>query len=279
MIRSLCIVCLLSCTIARGQSLLSASTAESPAAIPNRAHAVGKIAGIRQFDAASVKLAAVRDQQVNALYAYPGGRIFCAHCTLQFLATLAFDLLDWQVIGTAEWMSDARFDLDATTAEPSQPTTRNSKTPLTDEQRQMLQALLMDRFRLEGHRETRANTVYILKRSDQPLKLVPPLHPWEAHWVGGAGGGSIGAATGMAGKNISMPELATRISSVLKRPVIDQTGLSGTFDFECRPSDTASGEVTDTVFDSMREIGLKLTPAQGPVETLAIDHAEPPTEN
>jgi uncharacterized protein (TIGR03435 family) len=242
-------------------------------------HAVAKIARVPQFDDASIKLAAVRDQQINAIYAYPGGRIFCVHCTLQFLTTLAFDLPDWQVTGTAEWMSDARFDLDAKTSERSQPTTWNSRTPLTDQQRQMLQVLLMDRLRLEGHRETRTDTVYILKRSDQPLKLVLPLHPWEAHSVGGAGGGSIGGATGIAGKNISLHELATRISSVLKRPVVDQTGLSGTFDFECRPSDTATSEVTDTVFDSMRRIGLKLTPAIGPVEMLVIDHAEPPTEN
>jgi uncharacterized protein (TIGR03435 family) len=279
MIRSLCIVCLLSCTIAGGQSLLSASSAESPAAFPNRAHAVSKVAKTRQFVTASVKLPAVRDQQINAIYVYPSGRILCAHCTLQFLATLAFDLPDWQVTGRAEWMGDARFDLEAKTSERSQPTTWNSRTPLTDEQRQMLRALLMDRFRLEGHRETRTDTVYILQRSDQPLKLVPPLDPSEAHSVGGAGGGSIGGATGIAGKNISMHELATRISSVLKRPVVDQTGLPGTFDFDCRPSDVASGEVADTVIDSMRGIGLKLTPVMRPVEMLVIDHAEPPSEN
>lgn len=279
MIKGLCIVCLLTCTIASAQSLLSASAAELPAAIPSRTHTIGGIAGIRQFDAATVKLPPVRDQQVNAITVYPGGRIFCAHCTLQFLATLAFNLLDWQVTGSAEWMSDARFDLDATTSESSQPTPSNSKAPLTDKQRQMLQALLIDRFRFEGHRETRADTVYILKRSHQPLTLVPPLHSWEPHWVGGANGGSIGGSTGMAGKNISMHELAARISSVLKRPVIDQTGLSGTFDFECRPGDTASGDLTDTVFDSMRAIGLELKPAEGPVEMLAIDHAEPPAED
>ena len=276
MIRNLSIFCLLTCTIVRGQSLLSASAAESPAAIPNRAHAIVKAATIRQFAAASIKLPPVRKPQINAIYVYPGGRILCSHCTLQFLATLAFDLPDWQVTGRSEWMGDAQFDLEAKTSERSQPAAWNSKTPLTNEQRQMLRALLMDRFRLEGHRETRTDTVYILQRSDQPLKLAPPSHSWEAYPVGG---GSVGGATGIAGKNISMHELATRISSVLKRPVVDQTGLSGTFDFECRPGDTASAEVTDAVFDSIRGSGLKLTPATVPVEMLVIDHAEPPAEN
>jgi len=279
MIRSISIVCLLSCTIARGQSLLSASAAESPAAIPNRAHPLVNVATIRQFAAASIKLAPVRTPQINAIHVSPDGRIICAHCTLHFLATLAFDLPDWQVTGTAEWMGDAQFDLEAQTSERSQPATWNSKTPLTDEQRQMLRTLLMDRFRLGGHRQTRTDTVYILQRSDQPLKLAPPLHPWEAGPVCGAGRDSIDGATSIAGKNISMHELATRISSVLKRHIVDQTGLSGTVDFESRLDDMASGEVTDTVFDFIRGIGLKLTPAIGLVETLVIDHAEPPTEN
>jgi len=277
--------------MAGGQSLVSASAAESLSAIPanpNRAHAVGKISGMRPSGAASITLPAVRDQQINAIYVYPSGRIVCAHCTLQFLAMLAFDLPDWQVTGRAEWMGDARFDLDtrtseartseARTPERSEPAAWNSKTALTDRQRQMLRALLMDRFRFEGHRETRTGTIYILQRSGQPLKLAPPSHPCAGHSAGGAGGGSIGA-TGIAGKNISMQELATGISSVLKRPVVDRTGLSGTFDFESTPSDTAGGEVSDTVFDSMRGIGLRLTPATSPVEILVIDHAEPPAEN
>jgi uncharacterized protein (TIGR03435 family) len=76
-----------------------------------------------------------------------------------------------------------------------------------------------------------------------------------------------------------MSELAARIGGVLKRRVVDRTGLSGTFDFESRPGDTASGEITDTVFDSMLGIGLKLTVATSPVEMLVIDHAEPPAED
>jgi uncharacterized protein (TIGR03435 family) len=280
MIRNFCIVCLLSCAIARGQSFVSSSAAESSPANPNPAHAIVAVSRTPVFDAVSIKPAAVRDQQTNTIYAYPSGRIFCAHCTLQFLTSLAFGLGDWQVTGGNEWTrlaGNTRYDIEATVPEGFQSTT--SKAPLTDDQRQMLKALLMDRFRLEGHRETRSDTVYIMQKGDQQLKLVPPLHPWESHWAGGAGGGAIGIATGIAGKNISMPELAARISSVIKRPVLDQTALPGSFDFEYRPEDAANNDVTDAVVTSMRGIGLKLTPAIGPVEVLVIDHAEPPAQN
>lgn len=285
MISKFCVVFLLSCAVAWGQSFVAAKSAADPAFAPNSSRAAAANATMPQFDAVSIKPAVARDQQVNAIYAYPGGRIFCAHCTLQFLATLAFDLRDWQITGGPEWMSltgDTQYDIEATAEKGSHSLSQtwNSKTPLNEDQRQMLKSLLMDRFQLKGHRETRSDTVYILQRGDQPLKLVPPLHPDESHWAGGAGGGALTSGTGIAGKNISMPELATRISGVLKRPVLDRTGLTGTFDFEYRTADPAANtDPTGGVFASMQGIGLRLTPAKGPVEILVIDHAVSPSQN
>jgi uncharacterized protein (TIGR03435 family) len=230
------------------------------------------------FDAVSIKPATARDQQSNVIYAYPGGRIFCAHCDLQFLTSLAFNLHDWQITGGPAWTtlaSEAKYDIEATGPEGS----RSSSPPLTDDQRQMLKSLLIDRFALQGHRQTTSDTVYILQRGDQPLKLVPPLHPNESHWAGGTVGGPIGAATGLAGKNISMPELAARLSNVLRRPVLDRTGLSGNFDFQYRPDDPTAADLTGAVFSSLRAIGLNLAPANGTVEFLVIDHIEHPAEN
>lgn len=283
MIRKFSVVCLLSCAAAQGQSFVSAKAAGAPGFEPNSAHAITATASLPQFDAVTIKPALARDQQSNTIYAYPGGKIFCAHCTLQFLTTLAFNLPEWQVTGSAELISstsDNRYDIEATAPEGSQTTTWNSRTPLSEAQRQMLKSLLIERFGLKGHRETRSDTVYILQRGDQPLKLVPPLHPDESHWAGGVGGGPVIGSTGMRGKNISMAELATRISGALKRPVLDQTGLTGTFDFEYRIGDqVANSDVTGAVLTSMHGIGLKLTPSNGPVEMLVIDHAEPPSQN
>ena len=283
MLRTFCVVCLLSCATAKGQSFVSAKAAGVPGFDPNSAHSIAANASLPQFDAVTIKSAVAPDQQINAIYAYPGGRIFCAHCTLQFLTTLAFNLPDWQVTGSTEWVSstsDPRYDIEATAPEGSQSTTWNSKIPLTEAQRQMLKSLLIERFGLKGHRETRSDTVYILQRGDLPLRLLPPLHPDESHWAGGVGGGPVIGSNGMKGKNISMPELANRISGALKRPVLDQTGLTGTFDFEYRIGDqVANSDVTGAVLASMHGIGLKLTPSNGPVEMLVIDHADLPSQN
>ncbi len=74
-------------------------------------------------------------------------------------------------------------------------------------QREMLQALLMDRFQLRFHRETRQGPVYLLTLGKGALKLNEVKDKGEFEWVGGLKGGGINC-DGMAGKNISMPVLA-----------------------------------------------------------------------
>jgi Protein of unknown function (DUF3738) len=78
-----------------------------------------------------------------------------------------------------------------------------------------------------------------------------------------------------AGMNISMPQLAKRLSGYLRRPVLDRTGLAGSFDFkfvyESHPADDSRPDLISSIFASIQGIGLKLESAKGPVETVGID--------
>ena len=77
----------------------------------------------------------------------------------------------------------------------------------------------------------------------------------------------------------------------LGRPVLDRTGLTGHYDFKLQftpfpmgaaPEDvvTSSGSTSPYIFAALEEqLGLKLEPARGPVETIVIDHIERPSEN
>jgi uncharacterized protein (TIGR03435 family) len=77
-----------------------------------------------------------------------------------------------------------------------------------------------------------------------------------------------------------MPELATRLSGYLDRPVVDQTGLKGSYDFKYEYStDESTFDVVSCIFGSVQGIGLKLKPAKGPVDVIVIDHVERPSEN
>lgn len=83
--------------------------------------------------------------------------------------------------------------------------------------------------------------------------------------------------------NTSMPQLAKVISGMLHHPVIDKTGLDGSYDFRSAmifsDEDFQSGDVVGSFLPAVSEMGLKLTTARGPVETFMIDHAEPPSPN
>lgn len=93
----------------------------------------------------------------------------------------------------------------------------------------------------------------------------------------------------------SLPTLVSQISSFLNKRVIDRTGLTGLYDFELQfsmgtqmplttqaPSgNTPTAPIDDgaTMFDAVRELGLKLESKRGPVEHLVIDSVEKPTED
>lgn len=68
------------------------------------------------------------------------------------------------------------------------------------------------------------------------------------------------------------------LSAMLGRafPVVDRTGLTGTYDFKLLKLNTDS-EI-DGTWD-FAAIGLKLVPIKVPIEKIVIDHIEKPTPN
>ncbi|HEX3571791.1 MAG TPA: TIGR03435 family protein [Acidobacteriaceae bacterium] len=62
-------------------------------------------------------------------------------------------------------------------------------------------------------------------------------------------------------------------------PVINQTGISGSYDFYLPVSDAANQDMLTAVISVVDRLGLKLKKARGPVQTLVIDGVERPTEN
>ncbi len=146
----------------------------------------------------------------------------------------------------------------------------------------MLQALLIDRFQLKFHRETKTGTVFVLEKSGKALKLHPTKDTTDT-----SGQIMRVPGRGVGANNTSMPQLAKFLSStILHRPVQDQTGLNGYFDFESKTILTNSEFQKDDAADHnsaflsmVKEIGLRLKSTKGPVETFVIDHAEQPSPN
>jgi uncharacterized protein (TIGR03435 family) len=194
----------------------------------------------------------------------------------------AFDVQMFQIRGGPAWVNDVRYDIIAippASSSLSKLVTPNRKLPPSPEEREMLQALLMDRFQLKYHRVQVAGPVYELVKGKCRLNLQEAKNKADFPWAGAIGGGMI-TGNGIAGINISMTLLATRLSRYLERPVLDRTGLTGSYDFRYEYSSLGPDQdVISCIFASVKGIGLELKPGKGLVESIVIDHVETPSEN
>ena len=225
---------------------------------------------------------------------------------LQSLVSLAHGISGARITGWPEWTRTARYDIRAKTGKPS---TR-------PEVLAMLQTLLAQRFSLKVHRETREMDIYALvtakpgtigsklQRVDvdcETRKLIdgsaPGFFPPDAR---PACGNSTVSMRLVAGPTlvtsrraaVTLEQLANGLGEV-GRPVIDRTGLSGTFDVELSyvrenppgpflPQPASPQPPPDGVSlrDAIRQqLGLDLRSERGPVEFLVIDSIERPTAN
>lgn len=233
------------------------------------------------FEVASLKPTDPHQRFVD-MSTWPGGRITVTMYTLKQLMEEAFSVQSFQISGGPRWIDEDRYDIEARPPASSKSSKANpplSKLPPNDEQRQMLQTLLADRFQVKYHIETKEGSVYLLITGKKEPKLLKAKNTDEFPWAGSVRGGPFGA-DGIAGTNISMTQLATRLSQPLGRPVLDRTGIEGSFDFRSEyVSDDPHPDVIASILTSIQALGLKLESSKGPVDTIIIDHAEKPSAN
>jgi uncharacterized protein (TIGR03435 family) len=194
----------------------------------------------------------------------------------------ALDVQAFQIDGGPGWIHTDRYDIDArvpASSESSKARPSVPNAPMNAEQREMLLTLLGDRFQLQFHRETRTGSVYFLVKGNKALKLEPTKTVSDFPWVGSPNNGDV-RGDGIAGKSVSMPVLAERLSFYLGRPVMDQTGIKGFFDFQYDYlSDDPHPDVISTIITSVEQLGLKLASGKGPIEAIVVDHVEKPSPN
>lgn len=239
------------------------------------------------FEVATIKPVDTTSGVVDAgVGVYPGGRIVIHALPLKALIAAAYDAGYWQLSGGEDWMEKDVYDVEAKPAAQSGTySLRHTRFGIGDERvRQMLQALLTERFQLKLRREEKTGIIYLLERSGKTLLLRPTKYTEDKPAIGAPGfSGEIERVGGHWFLfNASIPQLAKFASDyVLHKPVIDQTGLEGYFDYRDPDvrieQDNGDFESAFTVF--IQDVGLKLTSSKGPIETLVIEHAEKPSTN
>jgi uncharacterized protein (TIGR03435 family) len=297
------------------------------------------------FDAASVKPATLPAPDGRGMIMMQGpsggpgtkdpGRIHYPYMTMKNILMNAYDVKSFQITGPP-WLDSERFDITATMPPDT-----------TKEQfRAMLQNLLAERFKLTIHRDTKDLPMYSLTvaksgpkmkesaevpapKDDGDASPPPPLPLPSQPKIGPDGfpilplpaGGRgrlfmmmMPGRTRLVGQQQTIQDLATRLTNLLSRPVVDATGLKAKYDFTLtfsleglnmqgpmgpvpaggavavgrggRAGDAPDafvpdGEAPPDLFTAVQaQLGLKLEAKKGPVEMIVIDRIEKtPTEN
>ena len=255
-----------------------------------------------RFEVASVR----QNTSVSSASSISGatpGRFTVTNTPLRFILLHAYQLRDHQLIDAPDWTWSAAYDIVATYPAGSSPSDAATRAAL--------RALLADRFQLTVRREKRQMPVYRLMtaRGDGRLgaQLVRSTIDCEK-WIAekrpqmNAGGASAVAPGGrrpaclmtanrrgyLTGGTRTIAELSTTLQSFVGRPVIDATGLQGTFDIDLLW--TPNGEISappagvpvvspdgPSLFTAIQEqLGLKLEAGTGDVDAVVIERIERP---
>jgi uncharacterized protein (TIGR03435 family) len=258
----------------------------------------------KHFEVASVKPSAPGGRGCNLNSTFSNLQIRPTDCPVKTLITAAWSLAPWELEVTRApvWISSDHYDINAKSPSPT------SARGLTS----MLGPLLEDRFKLKWHREKKQIAVYCLTAAKGGVKLTatkpgscipfdhnspppPPIpgNPTSCDYILFPGTPDrLGMS--MEGIGVPMSSVASRLSGLLGRPVVDNTGLSGVFDIHmkfARDSSLAIGGLPDdaahpaepsgapNIFTAIRSVGLVLTAGKGPVDVFVVDSIQRPSEN
>lgn len=264
-----------------GVVLLSAFIVGAPLSLRGQTQADP---GLLKFEIASVKPNTSDAPGIGGLGFAPNG-IRARNASPATLLWMAFDVQPDQIVDTPSWATNERFDINANISSGHifNPTTMFAP---------MLLNLLVDRFRLETHHETRALDVYRLVRvrADRlgpklaPAAIdacAPPAQTDVASLRAAAkrcsGGPSRG---GISVHGMPLAALAKFMGPSAGRVIVDATGLTGNWDLDLAFVNPVENPGSDgpSLFTALQEqLGLKLEAARSPVDVIVIDHLERPT--
>ncbi len=217
-------------------------------------------------------------------------RFVAKNYTVKLLIAAAYDLNAREISGGPGWVDSDHYDILAATPGETRPS--------HDQQMAMLRTLLAERFKLRFHREAKEFSIYALavakggpkyaqgdgpglkpsaEAPTDPPALISTVYPDRLQ---------------LPARNATMADFVAMLQrAMLDRPVVDETGLTGRFDFdlEWAPDETQfGGELPVAPADAQapplftaleQQLGLRLEATRGAVQALVVDGVERPTAN
>lgn len=200
-----------------------------------------------------------------------GQHLFFENQRIIDLLSLAYGVHPKQIMNAPAWFATERWDIQGVADVDGQPDLAQIG--------EMLRNLLEDRLALRYHQEKREIDLYAITIAKGGPKLTPTTS--QSLLPDQSGSTSNGQTTVRYTSN-SMTDIERSLRFFLERPVVNQTGLEGRYDFKLTwttDSSTASGDnLPPSFFTAVQEqIGLKVKPTKGMVDVMMIDNATQPT--
>jgi len=230
------------------------------------------------FEVATVKPVDA-DAKAGRMFKMDGTHRWVAtNFTLEALIALAYDLNPRAISGGPGWMDEQKFSIEAVTP--------GDVAPTRMEQMQMLRALLVERFALKFHRQEKEFAIYQLTVVKDGPKLKAAAKPDDEPKIVGV---VFPDHIEIPARNISMDDFVAMLQrATLDKPTVNQTGLTGKYDFDLKfaqdesqyggqlpkaPDDAQSPPLFTAV---QEQLGLKLVATRGMVSAMVVDGAERP---
>jgi uncharacterized protein (TIGR03435 family) len=234
------------------------------------------------FEVATIKPSKPDDQR--KAFIVQGRRFNIINQPLVQILCFSYDVQAKQLIGLPPWAETDKYDIDAKPDGEGAPSSKQWKG--------MIQKLVAERFKLTFHRDKQELSVYVLSVA----KGGPKLTKSEGDPNGLPGLFFRGKLGDLGVRNANMGDFTGLMqSAVLDRPVVDQTELTGRYDFTLVwtpddsqfsgmgakiPPPTDSANAPPNLYTAIQEqIGLKLDATKAPADVMVVDHVEKPSEN
>ena len=238
-----------------------------------------------KFDVVTIKPS--QPNQPGKGFGFNGTHTRTFHTNVNDLIAVAYGMHAKQIIGAPDWLGTDLFDIDGVADVPGRPSIKQMG--------EMMQGLLADRFALKFHHEQRELSVYAIQVAPGGPKMKETTAgPNDPQGFGLRGFGDLVV------RNMTMKEFASWMQSgVMDKPVVDQTGLTASYDFNLKwtPDDSQFAQFRGTngplpppagdnpdappsLYTALQEqLGLKFTATKAMDDVIVIDHIEKPSPN
>jgi uncharacterized protein (TIGR03435 family) len=237
-----------------------------------------------EFTVATIKPS--RPDAPRGGYGFRGRDVTATNETVNWLIKLAYNMHAHQISGGPAWLDSERYDIEMQPDTPGQPS--------RDQMKLMFRKLLADRFQLKFHIEKRELPVYAMVVLKTGAKIA--VSNGDPNAFPGIGFGREPGVISLVGRNTGLNGVANGLqSNILDRPVVDQTGLTGRYDFLLRftpdptqvanfgalpPGNAADLDAPPDIFTAFQQqLGLKLQSTRAAVDVIVIEKIERPSPN